>query len=405
MDQRYEVKSISLKESGIVVIHGENDEDLQIFRSKDVLHLISGFRLMIIDKDVTDRSLVFSVAKLGEIDVKGVKNLYTVLNPLEVTTNRAAFVTKYQEVVERLSTEVFRDCCPCTGGGGTCVLCEVVNASPVADVIDCWDVDQVKDAQELICTGVTPEGIAYVPATILTTESYVATDLPALKALGTLDFVPPPNPVQIMRLDNTYEFPNVLVANNMFGNKHRFTDTEGNGSALLGAAEEWATHVFGAAEPNIVIDHLQGGDTPIIYWIDYVRNGTKFNLDTETPATFDTWENWVAFISTVVLGGYGGWMPIPVNNLFPHLAKCDFGSTWANNFFKTSEGRVSMLTGESITATEYMHLRDSLNVRLITAGSVGEGSFKAGGAGFVYRITNIFVWRKATKADVTKWLT
>jgi len=183
--------------------------------------------------------------------------------------------------------------------------------------------------------------------------------------------------------------PTILKYNNAFGNKLRFTDTEGNGSdATVGsniwAHVDWNAHSFTGATDNYVIDHLTGYG----YSVTYLLDGAKFNLST---ANGQSWALWMAYIAGVTYLGYRDWIPLDLSDMrSAHGPKCMPQTVWADDFFnfERSDNRGSFLTGESRSSTLYYPIYDSGNNDMIVDAS------KSTTSRFQDVIVNVFIKRK-----------
>lgn len=255
---------------------------------------------------------------------------------------------------------------------------------------------------ELVNSGLQPEGIAYqqiTPSTDFIDALANGRDTVALWQSGAYSPYKPNNPAVIACLDPSDALKTTLLENNIFGNKYAYTDTAGNPS-IFGTTPtqriNWVNHNWSGAVPDIVIDHVHGA----MLWRSFIQNGTKF--DVTTGATGDSWYNWLTYISTVNLGGYNGWLPVPLVNNLPHAYACNAGESAYKNFFTSHriDNRLQILTGESFNATRFFPFIDSSNTTWISGNAVADGADKAGGLGFRNEITNIYAIRMLTEADI-----
>lgn len=192
-------------------------------------------------------------------------------------------------------------------------------------------------------------------------------------------------------------YPTLLVNNNAFGNKFRFTDDAGNKSdssaTILFAHTDFRNHSFTGATDAYVIDHLYG----IGFNIDYYQTGSAFNMRASDGGV--NWETWMDYINNATFNGYTGWRPYSV----VELASTTVGAyltgqgnvyTWSDRFFtaEASQGgniRFACLTGEtdSATSTNFIYGEDS------TAIDLTDDLAKATGTTFPHRIMNCFMVR------------
>ena len=187
--------------------------------------------------------------------------------------------------------------------------------------------------------------------------------------------------------------PTILVNNNAFGNRYRFTDDAGNPSdASVGsniwAHVNWRSHSFTGATDQYVIDHLTGWG----YCTEYVQDGTFYNM---TPApNGQSWNDWMIFTSTMgTYKGMTGWMPLDLSDFFGPAGVAAIPTGLWGDFFWSFEpteagiSRGSFITGESTTASGFEQIRDTGNAIAV------DGLGKVTGTGFAQRIANLFVKR------------
>ena len=253
----------------------------------------------------------------------------------------------------------------------------------------------------------TPSGICYQNTSPLFNVSYTTGDSQSAYEAGAYDRTPPTHPEFAAELNYLADqadirvtpatgtsgtdlvSPTLLKYNNAFGNKLRFTDTEGNGSdATVGsniwAHVDWNAHSFTGATDNYVIDHLTGYG----YSVTYLLDGAKFNLST---ANGQTWALWMAYIAGVTYLSYSDWIPLDLSDMrSAHGPKCMPQTVWADDFFnfERSDNRGSFLTGESRSSTLYYPIYDSGNNDMVVDTS------KATSSGFQDVIVNVFIKRK-----------
>lgn len=197
--------------------------------------------------------------------------------------------------------------------------------------------------------------------------------------------------------------PTLLVDDNAFGNKYRFTDDQGNPSnATVGsdiwAHVNWADHnwVTSGSTRGYVIDHYYG----IGMMVDYITDtGTgKYGLDSTNGQSWETWIDYVHlnFANGPYTAGNSGWMigsfdmylklPFGVNSQVGSVS----GNWWTYNFIRgnyqgTGSSRYQVLTGTTDKSlnTSCVCIWDSS--RTIIADSLS----KATTTGFNHRITGV----------------
>jgi head-tail adaptor len=189
--------------------------------------------------------------------------------------------------------------------------------------------------------------------------------------------------------------PTMLVANNKFGNKFRYTDDIGNPSdatvgSNLWAHVDWNNHSWTGATAGIVVDNLYNIEMDV----DYLLVGAKYSLSSaETHG-----QSWTAWIDDIVaLGthkGRTGWRPLDVAYAFSgaHAAKCEPDLVWADEFFNSqrSDNRCGMMTGETSDTNQYLYVVDSNTADMLHNATIGSD------IGFQSDITNVFIIRTAT---------
>lgn len=135
----------------------------------------------------------------------------------------------------------------------------------------------VRDKYFNVQTQVQKSGIAYQrPTSTGRLSSFRNGDYGYHRALGTYDYTPPPNPIHIAQLDWTSGSPFItLKENNIFGNKSRFTDINGNEP--------------GSFTTNYVIDHLTG-----LAWNRVLSSLVTWNdaIDTAQAFSFEGFSDW-----------------------------------------------------------------------------------------------------------------
>ena len=192
-------------------------------------------------------------------------------------------------------------------------------------------------------------------------------------------------------------YPTVLVNNNAFGNKFRFTDDVGNESdssaTILFAHTDFKNHSFTGATDAYVIDHLYG----IGFNIDYYQSGSAFNMRASDGGV--NWETWMDYITNADFNGYTGWRPYSINELTTtsvgaYITKAGGVYEWSQRFFtaEASQGgnaRFACFTGEtdSLTSTNFIYGEDS------TAVDLTDDLAKATDTSFPHRIINCFMVR------------
>jgi hypothetical protein len=89
--------------------------------------------------------------------------------------------------------------------------------------------------------------------------------------------------------------PTMLVGNNAFGNKYRFTDSIGNPSDGTDNNEwrhvDFKGHSFTGAENNYIIDHITG----LGYYIDEIADGAVLHMKSNL-STGQSWADWMDFL-------------------------------------------------------------------------------------------------------------
>ena len=189
--------------------------------------------------------------------------------------------------------------------------------------------------------------------------------------------------------------PTMLVANNKFGNKFRYTDDIGNPSdatvgSNLWAHVDWNNHSWTGATAGIVVDNLYNIELDV----DYLDVGGKYSLSSaETHG--QSWNDWIDDI--VALGthkGRTGWRPLDVPFAFggAHAAKCEPDLVWADDFFNSqrTDNRCGMMTGETSDTNQYLYVVDSNTADMLHNATIGSD------IGFQSDITNVFIIRTAT---------
>ena len=261
--------------------------------------------------------------------------------------------------------------------------------------------------------GASPTGFAYqLTAPVILNGSFATGDSPYYFSLGTFARTLPVYPETFAEINYEAEqsdvrvtpatgtsstdsvSPTVLISNNEFSNKLRFTDDIGNGSdATVGsniwAHVDWQGHSFAGATSGYVIDHLTGW----AYDTTYLTDGAFFNMNI-TTADGQSWDDWMNAIST--LGThltYTGWIPIDLSDGSALTQAVNASGFWASDFFtfETTQGgatRGTFITGESVDSSNFLPFYDSSNGDVVIA--LG----KAGSSSFVYRIANCFIKRK-----------
>lgn len=267
--------------------------------------------------------------------------------------------------------------------------------------------EQIVAAEEDLCDVCpTPSGICYdtiEPVTSFIDAGAGGLDTVALYQAGAYTITNPSYPTHQAKLDPSDTSRTTLVDNNFYGNKFRFTDTAGNRSSVGDSPSQridWKNHNWSGAIPYIVIDHR----FKIMRWVQYLSNDGKYNLSTTSAG--DSWYNWLIYISTVTLGGYSNWLPIPLDTRFPDSAHANAGESIYNNFFiaERPDNRCGFLTGESLNAAYFYPFRDSSNNNLITSGSGADSGAKLGDTSFASGIINVFPMRILTDADIAALL-
>tara|TARA_R110000751_G_scaffold88112_5_gene174325 strand:- start:1762 stop:2601 length:840 start_codon:yes stop_codon:yes gene_type:complete len=261
--------------------------------------------------------------------------------------------------------------------------------------------------------GATPSGIAYqLRVPVILNGSFATGDSPYYFSLGTFSRTLPVYPDTFSQIDYQAEqsavrvtpatgttatdsvSPTVLLSNNAFGNKLRFTDDIGNGSdAIIGsniwAHVDWERHSFTGATSGYVIDHLTGFG----YDTYYLTDGTFFNMNV-TTADGQDWDAWMNAISSLgTHKTYTGWIPVDLSDEAALTQQVNTSTFWASDFFtfESTQGgasRGTIITGESVDSSNFLPFYDSSNADVV----IGLG--KAGSSSFVYRIANCFIKRK-----------
>jgi hypothetical protein len=250
--------------------------------------------------------------------------------------------------------------------------------------------------------GPAPSGIAYrgcVPSTSFVDSSASGLDTIPLWQAGVYNPYVPANPAQYAALNPTDTSRSTLAANNIFGNTLRFTDTIGNRSSVgsgVPARLDFKGHNWTGAVNGIIIDHYLG----IMYDHYYLLDGSLYSL--RTDATGQTWYQWLTAISNSSRYGYTDWVPIPLCLDLPHAYHANAGETLYGNFFtaQDSGNRCAFMTGESYNATNYISMRDSNSPVWIDGTATNAGTTKNRENNFQAGITNVFMIRMLTAADI-----
>jgi hypothetical protein len=258
-------------------------------------------------------------------------------------------------------------------------------------------------------TAASPSGIAYMNSRPMGAISYVANDSIDSFIDGDYAHTNPVYPVSYAEVDNAATQADVrgtpatgtsgtdsvgqtmLLANNQFGNKFRYTDDAGNESdatvgSNLWAHVDWSTHSWTGATNYYVIDHLENWG----FTTQYADDSGTVNLNGS-----NTWAQWITYISTVTWQStYSGFIPLDMGEVSnAHGGKCNPTEVWANLFF-TFDASVSgatrggFLTGESNTSSDLYTIYDSGNNSLVIELT------KSISSGFQSRLTNVFMKRK-----------
>lgn len=261
--------------------------------------------------------------------------------------------------------------------------------------------------------GGSPSGIAYQQMAPLFTDavSYSAGDSVSRYYAGEYERINPVYPAVYAMVDYTAIqsdirvtpatgtlstdpiSPTLLVNNNAFGNRYRYTDDAGNPSDVAVGSNIWAhinwrSHSFTGATDQYVIDHLTGWG----YTTEYVLDGVKYN---QTVANGQSWGDWMVFTTTVgTYKGMTGWMPLDMSDFsgpagiaaIPLAVWADF--FWSFQPTDVSISRGGFITGESVNSVAYSRIRDTGNT--IAVDTLG----KATGTTFDYRNMNLFMKRK-----------
>jgi hypothetical protein len=250
--------------------------------------------------------------------------------------------------------------------------------------------------------GPAPSGIAYrgcVPSTSFVDSGASGLDTIPLWQGGAYDPYIPANPAQYAALNPTDTSRSTLPANNIFGNTLRFTDTIGNRSSVGSGVPQrldFKGHNWSGAVNGIIIDHYIG----IMIDHYYLLDGSLYSL--RLDATGQTWYQWLTAISNSTRYGYTDWVPIPLCLDLPHAYHANAGETLYSNFFtaQDSGNRCAFMTGESYNATNYISMRDSNSPVWIDGTATNAGTTKNRENNFQAGITNVFMIRMLTAADI-----
>ncbi len=255
----------------------------------------------------------------------------------------------------------------------------------------------------------SPSGIAYMNSRPMGAISYVANDSIDSFIDGDYTHTNPVYPVSYAEVDNAATQADVrvtpatgtsgtdsvgqtmLLANNQFGNKFRYTDDAGNESDATVGSNLWAhvdfsNHSWTGATNYYVIDHLENWG----FTVQYADDSGTVNLNGS-----NTWAQWLTYISTVTWQStYTGFIPIDLGDVSnAHGAKCSPDEVWADLFFLfdasvSGASRGGFLTGESNNASNFYPIYDSGNADLVV------DLTKSISSGFQSRLTNVFMKRK-----------
>ncbi len=280
------------------------------------------------------------------------------------------------------------------GDGGDCPsLCEMIGDATAEEIVGCLSEEQEGDVQGLICD--IPSGYCYRGLTCMNDQSYRTGDAFDNFTKGNFNVTPIANPAVVPMIDGSIDVPTMLVDDNKWGNKYRFTDLDGDPADGVGTwgHTNWKDHTYPSGKEWLVKDHYTGAIIAVIP----VTDGSDKDLSDKT------WEQWIDYVDG--LSSFLGisdlkWCVIPIDSRLPHFAKCTraasgvAGTPWAANFFNTdrSDTRVQMLTGETFAgaSTNYLPLIDSNNDALIS-GATTFSTAKAGGSGFGFTLTGVYV--------------
>lgn len=288
----FTVRSIELTDLGLVYLRGEEEGFLQVYKENDSLYVSNNMRLFVVDKYIPQRQTEIQITALSEIDVKGVKTFYTPLEPEELLNNLAAANARFEAIMTFLGEKVFKGCCPSTGGGGGFTPVQLQNSQGVNiylvststtpqslnDILltdDSGPLAPIPVPNSIVVDGLL-SGVSSVSGiTTLTVNasdivyqrsvfrgqltSYSLYDQGWQAANGAYDFAARTGPKQ--RLDFTHPEPFFnLAIDNEFGNRSRYTDSEGVPAPdLMGGFDviNWAVDRPDAV-PYYAIDHLTG---------------------------------------------------------------------------------------------------------------------------------------------------
>lgn len=247
-----------------------------------------------------------------------------------------------------------------------------------------------------------PSGIAYrgcVPSTSFVDSGASGLDTIPLWQAGAYDPIKPTNPAAVASLDPTDTSRSTLLNNNLFGNKLRFTDTAGNRSSVGSGVPQridFKNHNWAGAVNGIIIDHYIGA----MYDHYNLLDGSLYSL--RLDSTGQTWYQWLTAISNSTRYGYTDWIPLPVCIDTPHAYHANAGETLYSNFFspQDSGGRCAFMTGESYSGTNFISLRDSNSPVWVDGTATNAGTTKNRENNFQAGITNVFMMRMLTPADI-----
>jgi len=255
--------------------------------------------------------------------------------------------------------------------------------------------------------GGASSGIVYQGLHCLNNKSFYPCDSFDMAQKGHYNHNQPTAPATVAQIDWEHDdAPTMLINDNKWGNKYRFTDLDGDPATGAGqwGHVDWENHTFPSGKVNLVKDHYLGLIIP-------VNNLTlDGGIDMDVGASGIDWFEMIDAIDALTdVNGISNlkWLPIPIDSRLPHMAKAaraesgNAGMEWVQNFFITdiSNKRFQIPTGETEQSNPddcFYILRDSGVADVVAAGGSvatanGIGALKAGGTSFVFRINRFFV--------------
>ena len=155
------------------------------------------------------------------------------------------------------------------------------------------------------------------------------------KALGTYDYAPPKNPLYVAALQNGYNGDDInalLVSNNAFGNKYRFTNDVGE-QFVEGFATSGANS---SLNKRYCIDHYTG-----LGW--YIQDAYDYNTITYPES--------MAYSLTFSYGGYSDWRLADISEYLNSVNYNDWGNSYTAVYAPFVDNNIRNYGGKIATGT------------------------------------------------------